>query len=66
MNNYNGYVLAKYAGDYLLEDNENHVVLPLNPANNDKEEFYGIFALVKVIPYGSKEAKELNIDLWGE
>ena len=61
MNNYKGYELAEYAGDY-LEEIPGYVVLPVNPIEQPEEMFYGLFKFAGVIPYRSNEAKERGLE----
>ena len=42
MNNYNGYELDEYAGDY-LEEIEGYLVVPVRPIEKPGEMFYGLF-----------------------
>ena len=60
-NNYRGYELAEYAGDY-VEEIEGYLVLPVIPIGKPDELFYGLFKFAGVIPYRSNEAKQKGLE----
>ena len=61
MNNYKGYELAEYAGDY-VEEIDGYLVIPVTPVGKPKEMFYGLFKFTGVITYCSNEAKQKGLE----
>lgn len=61
MNNYMGYELAEYAGDY-LEEIEGYLVVPVRPVEKPGEMFYGLFKFAGAIPWCSEEAKQKGLE----